>query len=146
MLIGTWPQRDDRADDSQKIEPVSRLEAETTTAVKMPIGIESTWDKFDNPAQDGWETEVLAQETKEQLKILGALIVNSQQLDRAKLATIIDRDFTCQPLLPTELTTAFDDGYVMIERAKTGMEAQAESSDGAHYRNRWTGGFFTVAR
>ena len=67
-------------------------------------------------------------------------------MDRAKLATIIDRDFTCQPLLPTELTTAFDDGYVMIERAKTGMEAQAESSDGAHYRNRWTGGFFTVAR
>jgi hypothetical protein len=112
---------------TSQVAPAPRPSTTTTSDATMPIGLKTTWDEIDNPAQDGWETEVLAQETEKQLKKLGALLVSSRQPKPAELGALVDQDFSCQPLLPADLQTVFDEGPLLVERAETDTESQASA-------------------
>ena len=64
----------------------------------------------DDPASDGWETEVLAAKAKKQLQTLGAVFFTND--DPASLLT---PSFTCSPLIPSPLSRDFDDELVRAD-------------------------------
>jgi hypothetical protein len=136
LLVSTvaWRQiwmQDKPGNGASHVETAPQPSNNVIFPATMPIGIEPTWDQIDNPAQDGWETEVLARETKKQLKILGTLIVDSQQREPANVTPVVDRDFSCESLLPIDLQTVFDDTYVKTQRMQPQTELPTEAATGS---------------
>lgn len=76
----------------------------------------------DDPATDGWESEVLAQQAKEQLNALGMLF-----FEEGDLAPLLAARFSCDPLVPTELGAVFDDSLALVERSARTVAADAPS-------------------
>ncbi len=70
----------------------------------------------DDPASDGWETEVLASKATRQLKALGKLFFKK---DRVALKTLLAPDFTSDPLVPAGLQPALQDHLFLVERKAT---------------------------
>jgi len=83
-----------------------------------------SWDELDDPNSDGWQTEVLNAAVNKKLKKLGGLITQPNSLPPNKLSALVAENFACGPLRPTELTTAFQDTAIIVER---GTPSAAES-------------------
>ncbi len=43
---------------------------------RVPIGRRASWKEIDDPAKDGWDTEVFASKAKKQLEALGNLLAH----------------------------------------------------------------------
>ncbi|MFT5906358.1 MAG: hypothetical protein ACI9E1_001966 [Cryomorphaceae bacterium] len=82
----------------------------------LPVNQGRPWEEIDDPAKDGWDTEVLADQAKKQLKEFGGILSN---LDVKNLSMLIKDSFACDRLLPAELITIIDDKYLKIERAES---------------------------
>ena len=79
---------------------------------------EIPWDEADNPASDGWQTEEFQAQAGKQLRALAKLVTNSQiPIDASVLNDLVTHDFSCQPLLPENLSTVFEDHDVTVGRA-----------------------------
>ncbi|MEO1999390.1 MAG: VCBS repeat-containing protein [Planctomycetaceae bacterium] len=92
---------------------------------RLPIGHDRSQQDLDDPQRDGWDTEVLAQQAKDQLKKLAGLLRDTDNLDVAHAASFVTDDFRCAALLPTELSTAFHDSAVVVQRL---VHADADKS------------------
>jgi hypothetical protein len=76
------------------------------------------WDEVDNPGSDGWQTEEFQAQAGKQLNALAKLMVHSRTaIDAGALDDFVTHDFSCQPLLPGNLSTVFADPVVTVQRA-----------------------------
>ena len=92
--------------------------AQTTTAL---TNFSAKWQQMDNPQADGWATEVLQQRAKSQLKALGKLIIHPENMDAAKLASlVVSENFRCDRFVPESLAPVFEEGAVVVERSAVG--------------------------
>jgi hypothetical protein len=85
---------------------------------RVPDNQGRSWKEIDDPSKDGWDTEVLGNQAKKQLKLLGGLLAD---LDVKNVSKLVADDFACEPLRPAELTTVIDDEYLKIERAASAV-------------------------
>lgn len=83
---------------------------------------------LDDPARDGWNTEVLSGEAGKQLKVFAALLSQSDPIAAAHLEGLTAPGFACRSLRPARLETVFRDGAITVRRpqpAVAGTENQA---------------------
>jgi len=107
-------------------QPPSRELVEQGT---LPVGRDQPPAELDDPQRDGWASEVFAQQAQDQLKALGKLLNEPDQLDVAHVTPFVTGDFRCAALLPTQLETTFDDAAVVVQRLRAdGGESPADSS------------------
>ena len=85
-------------------------------SASVPVKLTSP-DDLDDPAAEGWDTEVFSRAANAQLKALGTLLVGTQEIDASGLLPLVTADFTCPPLRPDELVTVFSDNTIRVERA-----------------------------
>ena len=83
----------------------------------VPVNQGRSWKEIDDPSKDGWDTEVLANQAKKQLQVLGSMLANLDGVDGKNVSKLVADGFACEPLRPTELTKVIDDAYLKIERA-----------------------------
>jgi hypothetical protein len=123
--IGRWhPSRD----VTQQISPIESV----TTKADSPTGNSSNlsenlpelpeqsrraWQEIDNPANDGWTTEVISQQVSAILKQLGTLLSRGKQIDGEQVRFLANTDFHGDPLVPTQLHTVFEDKTILVQRA-----------------------------
>lgn len=74
------------------------------------------WTKIDDPASDGWETEVQSEQAKQALAVLGEWVRGTQSFDEATVASILADDFRCAALAPREPETVFEDPIFRVQR------------------------------
>ena len=75
------------------------------------------WDQIDNPAADGWETEVLSNQVGEQLTKLKKLMTGEGEIDAKAIAKLAIADVRSQPLVPIDLDTTYQDHAFHVRRA-----------------------------
>ena len=83
----------------------------------VPVNQGRSWKEIDDPSKDGWDTEVLADQAKKQLKVFGDMLGNLDSVDVKKVSKLVTDDFACEPLRPADLTMVIDDAHLKIERA-----------------------------
>jgi hypothetical protein len=87
-------------------------------------GPEPVWSEFDDPAVDGWESEVFSERASGQLKKLGGLF-----FEKGNPAKLLAANFVSDELIPDHQEAVFSDGLVEVERLqKTAVNASLESS------------------
>jgi len=83
---------------------------------------------LDDPARDGWNTEVLSGEAGKQLEVFAGLLSQTDPIAAAQLVGLTAPDFACRSLRPVTLETVFRDGAITVRRpqpAVAGTENQA---------------------
>lgn len=83
---------------------------------RVPDNQGRSWKEIDDPSKDGWDTEVLGNQAKKQLEVLGGMLADFDGVDVKKVSKLAADDFACEPLRPAELTTVIDDEYLKIVR------------------------------
>ncbi len=73
--------------------------------------------EIDNPAHDGWPTELFSSLAKKQLDRLTTLMAEDPTPTAKDLAPLVTGDFVCTPLLPIQRQTVFQDNDFQIQRA-----------------------------
>ncbi|MFT5407559.1 MAG: hypothetical protein ACI9NC_000264 [Verrucomicrobiales bacterium] len=86
---------------------------------QVPSPPEPPMDSLDDPSSDGWPTEALSAQAKEQLKGLGKLILHPEQLDGAALRQFVSSDFSFNTLEPTPPELVYSDSALGVERMTT---------------------------
>ncbi len=89
------------------------------------------WNQIDNPAADGWESEVLAGRVTDQFVKLKKLIVSNKTIDGSAVKKLVAEDLQVQSLLPTDIKTAFQDGQLHVRRGVFDAGQQPASIDRA---------------
>jgi hypothetical protein len=86
--------------------------------------------------QDDWPTEVLNEQTAQQLKALSKLIENPQQIDLEHTHPLVTDDFSCEPFLrPSKLEEVFRDSRFVVNRwagRESAPSPKAEGRRGPH--------------
>ncbi len=87
----------------------------------------------DDPAADGWDSEVFAGLASDQLKRIGELLFEPSKISRANLETLTAPEFSCTYLLPRNLGKVFEDRAITVKRWPGPGEAiqDGESHHGA---------------
>ena len=96
------------------------LEASDPQDAIVPLTEGLSWKEIDDPTEDGWETEAMADSAKKQLELLGNLLAHPSGIDADDVENLITGDFACGPLQPDSTVTALDDPHFKIERASLG--------------------------
>jgi hypothetical protein len=71
---------------------------------------------LDDPARDGWNTEVLSGEAGKQLELLSGLLTQSEAIAPAQLDGLLAADFACTPLRPQPLEPVYRDHTITVRR------------------------------
>ena len=87
---------------------------------------------IDNPANDGWPTEVFNNAAKKQLKKLAALLTQNNVPSAQSLAPLVTKDFSCTPLLPIHREAVFKDNDFHIQRSVADRKVAAGGHALAH--------------
>lgn len=140
-----------RGDEDQKEN--ERI-AENTGNKKavIPLAHEKTWEEIDDPAEDGWETEALAEQAKKQLMALGEILKNLPSVDEGQASKLLAGGFMCEPLRPVNLTTVIDNDHLKIERSEVvtplpDLKSPAPKSSGStDFEHHGAGGFLATMR
>lgn len=90
----------------------------------VPTGRGPSWKEIDDPAKDGWDTEVFASKATKQLKAFGKLLAHPSDSDTAAMADLITDDFACGPLRPANLITILEDQHLKLDRASIASSHQ----------------------
>ena len=83
----------------------------------VPVDVESTWRKIDDPQLDGWDSEALSDKISTALNTLGELIVHSERIDPAAVGSIADEGIIYGALVPGPRQLVFEDKAIRVERA-----------------------------
>jgi len=105
------------ASDTGKVEPQGTVKPVAGT---VPINPDFDWENIDNPAEDGWHTEVFSERANGQLKRVAKLIAKiaeGKEVGTQDLHSLTAETFSCGPLLPRQRRTVFDGDDLQIERA-----------------------------
>lgn len=82
------------------------------------------WSEIDDPAADGWESEVFSESASDQLKKLGELF-----FEEGSPSSLLAANFECDELIPDPQEAVFQDGLVKVERlSETRAKASLETS------------------
>ncbi|MFP6858605.1 MAG: VCBS repeat-containing protein [Roseibacillus sp.] len=73
-------------------------------------------EHLDDPSADGWPSEVLSEQAKDQLKRLGKLILHPGQRDDAALRQIVAEGFSFDGLEPKGSEVVYTDSALTVER------------------------------
>ncbi|MGI9427464.1 MAG: FG-GAP repeat domain-containing protein [Bythopirellula sp.] len=93
------------------------LDASDQQDALVPINKGPTWNEIDDPTKDGWDTEALASQVKQQLELLGKFLAHPGDMEADNVENLITADFACGPLQPDSLVTTLDDHHFQVERA-----------------------------
>ena len=94
-----------RSDSAHQSTPTTKP-ADLAT---VPVDVESSWIKIDDPNLDGWDSEALSDEIGSALNALGLLIVHPERINITATARVADEGFACRALLPETQQTVFED-------------------------------------
>lgn len=90
----------------------------TAEATSIPVTQGKSWQEMDDPSADGWSTEVFHQRVKNQLKKLGQLLTHPDRIEVSTLEALVAHDFSCDSLVPADLTPVFEGQGIQVERAR----------------------------
>lgn len=94
------------------------------TSISSKTDPKSKWNAIDNPSEDGWKTEALAEYANKKLKKLGDLFFNDGTLEN-----IITSDFSTEPLSPKELKTLLSKDSIIIQSADIQPNTKKEGAE-----------------
>lgn len=114
---------DSSAEDAS--EPTSVSLPAANALPDFPNEVKRSWREIDNPADDGWSTEVASDRAMAILKRLGNLLADGKLLSVDQVQDLVDKGFSGGPLVPVKLQTVFEDSTVLVER---GSLASADAS------------------
>jgi len=83
-----------------------------------------------DPASDGWQSEAVAAEAESRLKKIFAEISDPGSLDQDAFRTYVSDDFSCTPLRPADMATAFRDESIVVLRPGPGEAEWLHGSAG----------------
>ena len=101
--------------------PVDSADSQLQNQGTLPVNTGPAWDQVDNPASDGWETEVFHNQAKKQLAAIGKLLTEPDAIDATPAANLVTEDFTCGALRPDNLATVFKDQALKVERGASSL-------------------------
>ena len=118
--------------EKKETQPVENSEKSPTnfssnsenTSISSKTDSKSKWNAIDNPSEDGWKTEALAEYANKKLKQLGDLFFNDGTLE-----TIITSDFSTDPLSPKELKTMLSKDSIIIQSADIQSNTKKEGAE-----------------
>ena len=135
VIAAIWNNRFLTEQPSPTGSDVVRHSTPTTKSVDLatvPVDVESSWRRIDDPSLDGWDSEALSDEISSALNALGQLIVHPEGINLAATGKISDEGFTCRALLPESRQTVFDDGVIRVERAQADPGTRDRQADAGH--------------
>lgn len=83
----------------------------------LPATMNTSWNEIDNPAKDGWDSEVVSATTDKVLKKFGEMLIDPARLSASALNEYVSPQFRGDELVPTQRKTVFQDGVIQVERA-----------------------------
>ncbi|MEC8690072.1 MAG: VCBS repeat-containing protein [Verrucomicrobiota bacterium] len=118
--------------EKKETQPVKSSEKSPTnfssnsenTSISSKTDSKSKWNAIDNPSEDGWKTEALAEYANKKLKKLGDLFFNDGTLEN-----IITSDFSTDPLSPKELKTLLSKDSIIIQSADIQPNTKKEGAE-----------------
>lgn len=118
--------------EKKETQPVENSEKSPTnfssnsenTSISSKTDSKSKWNAIDNPSEDGWKTEALAEYADKKLKKLGDLFFNEGTLEN-----IITSDFSTDPLSPKELKTLLSKDSIIIQSADIQSNTKKEGAE-----------------
>ena len=118
--------------EKKETQPVENSEKSPTnfssnsenTSISSKTDSKSKWNAIDNPSEDGWKTEALAEYANKKLKQLGDLFFNEGTLE-----TIITSDFSTDPLSPKELKTMLSKDSIILQSADIQSNTKKEGAE-----------------
>ncbi len=91
----------------------------------MPVTSGPSWRELDDPAADGWDTEVFSQKAQAELDALAGLLARRGDIEAEQLEPLLAATFACASLLPGRLDEVFGDEYLRVVRG-AGSSRQAD--------------------
>ncbi|MFT5109624.1 MAG: hypothetical protein ACI9UA_005273 [Pseudoalteromonas tetraodonis] len=117
IAVAIWGRQAGMTDHSQQhVSDTEETAHPMTDSASVPMKVTS-WDDIDDPASDGWDTEVFSRAASTQLESLAELLTDPAEIDTSRLLPLVTAAFTCQPLLPDDRATVFLDEAISVERA-----------------------------
>ena len=110
--------------ESSEKSPTNFSSNSENTSISSKTDSKSKWNAIDNPSEDGWKTEALAEYANKKLKQLGDLFFNDGTLE-----TIITSDFSTDPLSPKELKTLLSKDSIIIQSADIQSNTKKEGAE-----------------
>ena len=110
--------------ESSEKSPTNFLSNSENTSISSKTDPKSKWNAIDNPSEDGWKTEALAEYANKKLKKLGDLFFNDGTLEN-----IITSDFSTDPLSPKELKTLLSKDSIIIQSADIQSNTKKEGAE-----------------
>jgi len=87
----------------------------------------SLWTESDNPAEDGWDTEVFNGAAGKQLKKLGKLLLDPEKIDAEHVKVLASEEFITQGLGGFAVDTVFAGDNLGVRRQPSGTLLPAEN-------------------
>ncbi|MCH8922791.1 MAG: VCBS repeat-containing protein, partial [Planctomycetes bacterium] len=109
---------DDAPDEVETAEEVSPV-----VEVPPPVERFSAEKHRLDPRNDGWESEVFAEQALAQLKLLGKLLADPATVRPENLASVAVEDVLCSELRPDNLSTVFDDQPLTVRTSSAAGQA-----------------------
>ena len=116
--------KETRPVESSEKSPTNFSSNSENTSISSKTDSKSKWNAIDNPSEDGWKTEALAEYANKKLKQLGDLFFNDGTLE-----TIITSDFSTDPLSPKELKTLLSKDSIIIQSADIQSNTKKEGAE-----------------
>ena len=110
--------------ESSEKSPTNFSSNSENTSISSKTDSKSKWNAIDNPSEDGWKTEALAEYANKKLKQLGDLFFNDGTLE-----TIITSDFSTDPLSPKELKRMLSKDSIIIQSADIQSNTKKEGAE-----------------
>ena len=131
-LIYYWPGEADDVTESKDLAgagdartPIEATSANLTATLSegtVPVSSGPSWEQIDDPAQDGWHSEVFSSRAAKQLELLGKNLEGIVPTNSDLLKALVTDDISCTPLVPDHLETIYDDGVVTALRGRAGEQ------------------------
>ena len=110
--------------ESSEKSPTNFSSNSENTSISSKTDSKSKWNAIDNPSEDGWKTEALAEYANKKLKQLGDLF-----FDDGTLENIITSDFSMDPLSPKELKTLLSKDSIILQSADIQSNTKKEGAE-----------------
>ena len=92
---------------------------------RVPTRTGASWEEIDDPSKDGWDTEVFSAKAMKQLKVLGRLLTQPEEIVPAALEPLVASNFVGGALLPETVVTVLDDQHLKIDRSPPAAEGSS---------------------
>ncbi|MDJ0838815.1 MAG: VCBS repeat-containing protein [Acidobacteriota bacterium] len=86
---------------------------------KLPGALDFDPKSIDNPHADGWNTEVLSEDAKKQLKKLVHILDHPNAMKADVFKGLLDPEFSTGPVRPDGLENVYEGGGIVVRRPKS---------------------------